>query len=282
LATDGNIIPVKNPFCVRQYRDRNRPKLKFVVNFKESGKRRREFFEKKSEAETFVEQKRIAFANQGFEGLEFPSWLRVMAHECDELLSPFKRTIRDATTHYLEFLRASEKSCTVAELCGQMQLAKAADGASVRHLSDIKVRLKRFASDFGERNAATVTTIEVDEWLRALNLAPQGRNNYRAVIRSLFSYAVKRSYVSANPVANTERAKVVSEAPAILTVSECVAFLNACDSDTLPFVAISLLNLSLREVVLMDIVLAMRAFCGCDFVADHFGAGFGRAFTMRS
>jgi hypothetical protein len=42
------------------------------------------------------------------------------------------------------------------------------------------------------------------------------------------------------------------------------------------------LNLSLREVVLVDIILAMRAFCGCNFAEDHFGAGFGRAFTMRS
>lgn len=253
LATSGNVVPVKNPFCVRHYRDRNRPKLKFVVNFKEAGKRRREFFEKKNEAETFVEQKRVAFANHGREGLEFPSWLRVMAQECDELLSPFKRTIRDATTHYLEFLRTSEKSCTVEELSNQMQSAKAADGASVRHLSDIKVRLKRFTLDFGERNAATITTLEVDEWLHALKLAPQGRNNYRAVISSLFSYAVKRSYVSANPVANTERAKVVSEAPAILTLPECVALLNACDSDTLAFVAISLFaGLRAAEVQKLD------------------------------
>lgn len=266
---------MKTPFCVRQYRDSNRPKLKFVVNFKEAGKRRREFFEKKGEAETFVEQKRIAFANQGREGLEFPSWLRVMAQECDELLSPFKRTIRDATNHYLEFLRSSEKNCTVAELCDQMQAAKAADGASERHRLDIKSRLKRFAVDFGQRNAATITTLEVDTWLRALSLAPQGRNNYRAVIRSLFSYAVKRSFVSANPVANTERAKVVSEAPAILTVQECVSLLKACDSDTLPFVAISLFaGLRAAEVQKLD-------WAEVDFEGGHIEVKATKAKTAR-
>ena len=134
-----------------------------------------------------------------------------------------------------------------------MQSAKAADGASAKHLSDLKSRLKRFALDFGQRNAATITTVEVDEWLRALKLAPQGRNNYRAVVRSLFSYAVKRSYASVNPAANTERAKVVSGAPAILTVPECVSLLNACNSDTLPFVAISLFaGLRAAEVQKLD------------------------------
>ena len=240
-------------FRVRQYRDRNRPKLKFVVNFKEAGKRRREFFEKKCEAETFVAQKNIAFGNQGREGSEFPSWLRVMSQECNELLSPFNKTIRDATAHYLEFLRASAKSCTIAELCEQMQSAKMADGASAKHLSDLKSRLKRFALDFGQRNAATLTTVEVDEWLRALKLAPQGRNNYRAVIRSLFSYAVKRSYVITNPAANTEKAKVVSDAPGILAIPECVSLLTACNSDTLPFVAISLFaGLRAAEVQKLD------------------------------
>ena len=38
----------------------------------------------------------------------------------------------------------------------------------------------------------------------------------------------------------TIKAKVVTGAPGILTVAQTVALLNACESDTLPFVAISL------------------------------------------
>ncbi len=245
------------------------------MNFKEAGKRRREFFERKIDAETFATQKHIAFANQGREGSEFPSWLRVMAHECNELLAPFKKSIRDATTHYLEFLRASEKSCTVTELCEQMQSTKAADGASARHLADIKTRLNRFAADFGEQNAATITTVEVDEWLRALNLAPQGRNNYRAVVRSLFSFAVKRGYGATNPIANTEKAKVVSEAPGILTVPECGSLLSACGPDTLPFVAISLFaGLRAAEVQKLD-------WNEVDFEGGHIEVTASKAKTAR-
>jgi hypothetical protein len=42
------------------------------------------------------------------------------------------------------------------------------------------------------------------------------------------------------------------------------------------------LNLSLREIVLMDNVLGMRVFFGCELAEVLFVAGFGRAFIMRS
>ena len=187
---------MRAPFRFKRYADSNRPTLKFVVNYKEKGQRARKFFTTKVDAATFVEQKNIEFQNQGREGVEFPSWLRIMAGECNELLEPFKKTIRDATEHYLAYLRASARSCTVSELAAQMHAAKTADGASRSHLHDLKCRLKRFCVDFGEENAATVSTRQVDEWLRDLPLAPQGRNNYRSAIRSLFNFAVKRNYAT--------------------------------------------------------------------------------------
>jgi integrase len=228
------------PFRLKPYRDANRPKLKFVVNFLEHRRRTRRFFETKREAETFSQQKTVELQNQGREGVEFPSWVRIMAGECNDLLEPFGKTIRHATDHYVTFLRASAKSCTVAELAVEMQSAKKADGASERHLRDVKDRLKRFTADFGEKVTATVTSSEIDDWLRGLALSPQSRNNYRTVLTSSFNFALKRGYVVVNPVQATAKAKAVSGPPGILTVAQTVALLNACESDTLPFVAISL------------------------------------------
>jgi len=228
------------PFRLKRYNDSNRPALKFVVNYRENGQRARRFFETKREGETFVQQKTTELQNQGREGVEFPSWLRIMAGECNDLLEPFGKTLRHATDHYVAFLRASAKSCTISELAAQMQAAKKADGVSTSHFHDLKSRLKRFCADFGEQNAATVSTREVDEWLRGLDLAPQGRNNYRSALRSLFNFAIKRNYATTNPAANTEKAKVVTGAPGILTGAQTLSLLNACDSDTLPYVAISL------------------------------------------
>ena len=231
---------MKAPFRIRPYRDSNRPALKFVVNCQENGKRARKFFETKRDAETFTQARNIEFQNQGREGAEFPSWLRIMANECNGRLQPHGRTIKDATDHFLAFLEASAKSCTVSDLVVELLNAKLADGVSKDHLDDLRVRLNRFAQTFGAQNAATIETRQIDDWLRDLKLSPQSRNNYRTVFNNLFNFAVSRGYATTNPVERTAKAKVVRGAPEILTCTQAVALLNACEADTLPYVAISL------------------------------------------
>ena len=236
----GNAGSTKPPFRLRPYRDGNRRALRFVVNFAENGKRSRKFFETKREAESFVQARNIEFQNQGRERVEFPSWLRIMAGKCNARLEPFGKTLEGATDHFVRWLEASAKGCSVADLVVELLRSKLADGASEDHLADLRIRLNRFTADMGEQNAATVTTAQIDDWLRALQLSPQSRNNYRTVLNNLFNFAISRGYAVANPVERTAKAKVTRGAPEILTCTQAVALLNACDADTLPYVAISL------------------------------------------
>ena len=227
-------------FRIRKFSDPARPRLKFMMEFREGGKRRRRFFETRSDAETFSQQRKVVFQNQGSEGHNFPSWLRIMAAECHARLASLGKTLQDATDYFVAYVNASAKSCTIAKLVIELLSAKEADGASKVHLDDLRVRLNRFAQSFGEQNAATVTTAQIDDWLRGLELSPQSRNNYRTVINNLFNFAVSRGYAVANPVERTAKAKVTRGAPEILTCTQAVALLNACEADTLPYVAISL------------------------------------------
>ena len=231
---------MRKPFRLREYSDPSRPTLNFIVTFRENGRRKRKFFTTKRDAETFTRNRTLAFQAQGREGAEFPSWLRVMADDCNARLHAHGKTLKDATDHFIAFLEASAKSGTVAEIVAELLKAKATDGASARHLRDLRDRLNRFTADMGAQNAATVTTAQIDDWLRALELSAQSRNNYRTVINNLFNFAVSRGYAVANPVERTAKAKVTRGAPEILTCTQAVALLNACDADTLPFVAISL------------------------------------------
>src|SRR5438067_7985349 len=96
---------------VRNYNNPQRPHLRFVVGFRQSGKRSQKFFETKEEAKDFADLKNEERKLNGIEAAEFPTWLRVMAGECTEELHPHGKTIRDATSHYLAHLKASEKSC---------------------------------------------------------------------------------------------------------------------------------------------------------------------------
>src|SRR6266568_2208603 len=93
---------------VRRYSHSNRSHLKFVVNYREAGSRKRSFFESKEQADSFAAFKNAELKRNGIEGAEFPTALRVMAQEAVERLQPFGKTISDSVEHYVEFLKASE------------------------------------------------------------------------------------------------------------------------------------------------------------------------------
>src|SRR6266496_1428982 len=94
---------------VRGYSDSNRPHLKFVVNYREAGKRKRQFFEVKEKAKTFADDKNRELENKGREHAEFPEALRIMAQQCSDGLAEYGKTIKDAADFLVSHLKASEK-----------------------------------------------------------------------------------------------------------------------------------------------------------------------------
>jgi hypothetical protein len=143
----------------------------------------------KREAETFLKTKLIEQQNYGTAGMAFNEKQRAEYLECAEKLMPFAKTIRDAVAFYLPHLQATNRSCSAAELVGELLNIKAADGASERYLGDLKSRLGQFAADFDGKPVAEITSTEVDQWLRSLSneetgklLAATTRNNFRRVL----------------------------------------------------------------------------------------------------
>lgn len=220
---------------VRKYKH---PRLQFVLNYREGGKRKRQFFETKEEAKAEAALKDAQLKKSGTEGANIPSRLREMAKECAERLSAHGKTIADATDFFVSHLRATEKSCNASELVNELLAAKQADGASGRYLSDLKHRLKRFSDDSNGQVVATITSAQVDDWLRALAVAPVTRNNFRRVLIVAFNFAKGRDYCLTNPADTTAKAKVVDAPVRILTVKETTRLLNAATEETLPYFAI--------------------------------------------
>ena len=153
---------------VRKYT--GHPKYRFVVNFREAGKRKRSFFETRAQANSFAAFNNAELKRNGVEGAEFPTSLRIMAQECASRLSEYKKagsdsslTIKDATDYLIAHLKASEKSCTAVKLVDELVRAKKADGASRRHLSDLHSRLNIFANKFDGRAVASITSAEIDD-----------------------------------------------------------------------------------------------------------------------
>jgi integrase len=235
----GNGIGMRrHKIRVRRYSDSNRPHLKFVVNYREAGKRKRAFFETETQAKSFAAFKNADLQRNGAEHVEFPTAIRVMAQNAVEKLKPFGRTITDAVDHYVAHLKASEKSCTAEQLVKKLLKAKESDGASESHLRDIRCRLKVFAEKFDGQMVATITSAEIDDWLRSLPFSSFTRNRYRALTVLAFNHAVRNGYAAANPALGAAKAKVVGKAPGILTVQQTARLLEAASPDILPYLAI--------------------------------------------
>jgi integrase len=225
---------------VRKYNNPQRLHLKFVVGFRQSGKRSQKFFETKEEAKSFADFKNAERKQNGLIHAEFPEKLRNMAQEAVEVLKPFGKTIRDAVQHYVAHLKASEKSCSAEQLVKELLKAKGADGVGERHLSDLAYRLAYFAEEFDGKLVAEMTSAEIDDWLRSLEVGPQTRNHYRANVLQAFNFAVRHGYAPTNPVEGAAKAKVVGGRPGILTVEQASTLLVNAPSGVLPYFAIGL------------------------------------------
>ncbi len=243
---NGNKNGAAKPFKIRPYRDPKRPHLKFVVNsvtVDAEGKkqRTRSFFETRAAAAGFAQKKAVELANGGLEAVQFPSALRVMASQADAMLKPFGKTILDAARHYLPILQAQNTSCTFSPLKDELVALKKRDGASERYLSDLRSRLGQFAESFPDINVAAIESAHVDDWLRALDVGPTTRNNFRRVLVVAFNFAVERGYCVSNPAKKSAKAKIVESIAGILTADQTKKLLEECTGELanmLPFVAI--------------------------------------------
>ena len=217
-------------------------RLLFCVTWPKIGTgRNRQFFKDKVDAKRCLVQKRIEQENYGTAGFALNERQRVEYLECADLLRPFGgRTLRDAVGHFVSHLEANERSIGAAALVEEVIAAKESNGASERYIQDLRSRLPRFAQAFGGQMVSTISTMQIDEWLGALPVGPTTRNNYRRVLVTLFSFALKHKYTTSNPVVQTQEANEVDAPPGILTVAQVARLLECATPDILPYIAIGL------------------------------------------
>jgi len=211
-----------------------------IQGLRVDGKRKRLFFKTKAAAETELGKLSTRIKNEGVRALTIPEHLRVMAVEWNNKLAPYGKTIADAADFYIKYLEQTKKSCTFAELKDSVIGDKTRDGKSRRYIEDLRSRLGRFAQYFGDTNVATITTAQLNDWLRGLTVGPKSRNNFRRVLHGSFAYAVDHGYCAANPVARAAKAKDVHKAPEIFTPAQARLLLESAGTEILPAIAIGM------------------------------------------
>jgi integrase len=196
--------------------------------------RQRKTFRDHDEAKTAADQARIAAKNSGKNAFAIPDRLRTDALAAAKELEPFGVTVLEAAKFYADHLRRVRTSEKVERVVEELLTAKGNDNLRPRYLSDLKARLNRFSESFGERPIASITSGELDKWLRSLGVQPGTRNSIRLRLGVLFSYAIEQGWCQENPVRKVKKVKA-SSTPEILTPAEFARLLEAASEETLPY-----------------------------------------------
>src|SRR6266446_6683036 len=177
----------------------NQPHLKFVVKYREAAKRKQKVFEKEEEAIQFARTKNRNFRRDPIQDIEAQASARMLL-ECTNRLNAYGKTIKDATDFFFNHPATTEKSCTVTKLVDEFVAAKQKEAASNFDLDDLRSHLTTFGKRFDSNPVATITSAQIDDWLRSLNVSIITRNHYRRLIMMAFNFAVERGYTNSNPV----------------------------------------------------------------------------------
>jgi integrase len=170
--------------------------------------------------------------------LLIPDGLRIEALDCRDLLKRCNASLKDAVSFFISHHEAQKKSCSVQTATDEYLRLQKINQRSERHIGDLKYRLGTFNATFGARLISELSVRGVEGWLHGLEQSPKSLNNFHTAVSAPFSFAVKRSYASSNPLDAIDTVRVPAKAPGIPSPVECVKLLNAASSEILPLLAI--------------------------------------------
>lgn len=101
------------------------------------------------------------------------------------------------------------------------------------YIKSLRHYLGRFAAGREKRTVCDFTTADIEAWLAQFQ-TPYSRQTWLNRIQTLFSFAVRRGYISANPALRIERVRVDRKPPAILSPAQADLLLKTCPTLCLP------------------------------------------------
>src|SRR5215468_1872074 len=204
----------------------------FLLDLRPWGKGRM-FFKTRAEADAERLRQLTTLERHGREAIALPQQELSDFITARKKLAEYGETIVDALKFRVDHLeRVRRCKITVAELAVEVVEAKRKDGRSAKYVNDLRLKLRRFCQDFGDRPIAAVGVVEIDKWLRDLDCLPKSRAQYRANVGVLFSHAERLGMIDRNPVLRTAKPKLVDAPPETFAVDELRALLETANCET--------------------------------------------------
>ena len=210
---------------------------------KQEGKTRR-YFGKQNEAQGYCNGLKNKLRNYSDKARGLTDAQKIEAQEAYDILAsvPGARLL-DAVHRHVQHLKQEGQSVTLEELGKRIvaeRIATGGRGASEATLIEINSRWGRFARDFPDRLASTITPEEVNGWIMGLDVELPTRHGYRRVLHTVFAYAAARvrRWVALNPVAEVDLPSVVRSRVSLLTPEQTARLLAASVPELRPYFAI--------------------------------------------
>ena len=223
---------------VSKHPDKKRAK-RWQVRYRDADNHRRfHFFGTQAEADVFAEARRAEIQNFGLKALSLPDAARHDAQQALEVLLPHGKGIMDAVRFYTRYLDRTTKSCTTEELLESFLWAKEGEHVSPRHLSDLRSRLSHFRDAFKGRKVNTIEASEIADWIHNRDAGAQTKQNFRRILHNLFNFALRKKFVSENPVKAIPPIRLKDTNPEIYTPEEMALLLQHADAQIVPYIAL--------------------------------------------
>ncbi len=130
----------------------------YLDGLKVNGKRKRLFFKTEKEALEELKKRGKQLRKEGEEGQAISADLRILAAKCAERLTPFGKTIWDATEFFVAHLE-TRSILPVSVLSADYQQTKSSAGLSKKHIEDVRHRCANVVSAMRSANTQVLLPV---------------------------------------------------------------------------------------------------------------------------
>jgi integrase len=234
-SSRNNNKPSWPPIIARQY---SSGKTSWMIDVMVDGKRVRETYDRREDAELKAQQMRALYQREGAAGFNVPADVRIEAAKCIKLLEPYKASLTDAVSHYVDRVLKFRQAPTVSDAIRRLVDAKRKIERRPRTIIDLESRLGKFATIFGDKHLSDITVDEVVMWLDQFENVVTW-DNYRRQLYQLWRYAVQHKWTPENVIDVIDRPHLPEPTRGIFTVAEIASLLeHAEDYDLIPYVVL--------------------------------------------
>jgi integrase len=232
----------------------------FTVVHYDLGKRSRQRFNDYAKAHSFAEEKAVQLSGGEMAAVSLKNEDQRIYGAAVEALKPLDISLDFAVREYLaarkllgdvsvldaaKFYERHGKSVTqkasLEEIRQAMIDGLKSDGRSAYHVRDVRRHVGAFIAKHPRQDIQEVTTAQINEWLRSLEVKGRTRDNYRDSLHNFFSFARTEGYLPKDRPTAAEETKRINEATAenvVFTVKEMRGMLKGAPDWLIPTLAL--------------------------------------------